>query len=253
MATFDLDWLTTKLEEGSAIKFVRFGDGDFLTMDSQPVTYQRADDSVAEALREAYTLDIDGYYVGDPFYDCKAFPKWLPWMREIRDRYGMSPTRPVPFKIILGPLWHARASFGRFIRHIREQPSILIANKKIVESQAVCDAIRPDLSVEIPARNAACHFDSIEASVERLIDSKGCSMVLAAAGPVGKIIAAHLAELDIAFLDLGSVLDWFAKLPTRSYIREKWVDRERIEAMLREPVGPTEERPGGTALRPTDD
>jgi GT2 family glycosyltransferase/glycosyltransferase involved in cell wall biosynthesis len=220
-----------RLEAGYPTVYTRFGDGQLLLMGGHEGWdyWHHADDDLKDKLTEAFSHKADGYLVG-----CSAGQENEGKMRNgLFARHQTDDTlreiarglRPegtyhnaiaLTYKSVFDINW-----FCDFLDTcVRPKASALVCNELVAQSELVKTVLRPDEIITIPRVDAYKDIDRIMSEIKSAAFTKG--LIMSAAGPISNVIAHWIAtegEGLPSFLDIGSIADGLAGIPSHGWIR----------------------------------
>lgn len=223
------DAIKEKLASDEPFVYTRFGDGQLFLLDGHEGWdyWHHTNTGLTEELEAAFCTEGQGYLVA-----CSAGQE-----NEGKMRLGLFARHQTDEK--LQEIARARRKAGTFHNavaltyqsvfdvdwfcdlldtQIHRRTSALVCNEQVARSELVRAVLKPDHVITIPAVDGYSEIDLIWEQLEEL---KDVQLVMSAAGPVSNVLGLRLYNQhpDITFLDIGSIADGLAGIPSHGWIK----------------------------------
>lgn len=230
--------IRSRMLEHKPVVYVRFGDGKILLMDGhegwgpEAACPQRNSPELQAELKECFAGSWPGFIVG-----CTAGQENEGRMRRgvfarteddqiLRD--AVAKVKPAAtYHNALSLAYQSVFQTGWFIdflnRCIRPRKVAMVCSEAVATSELVRRVFNVSHFIIIPSANAYSVVDGITAEVLKAAEQY--DVILSAAGPVSAALALRLCKNGFTakgktFLDIGSLADALAGLPSRCWIRQ---------------------------------
>lgn len=222
-------YLCSKLDKEERLFFVRFGDGEFLTLMKKNHTNYVYNTGLDTELEASFTIRDDNYLISCPInypydrYHAKGIYKQFSWQE---DMISVLRNKKLDTSIVFeNPcIFQCLGAFRplelkRFLdKYIRPKRKMFIGSTE----QAVAEKLYGSIAhyVQIPPQHA---YESIDEWWPKIIQNcRDVELIIPSAGSSSNVIAKRLWDLDIPdlhVLDLGSIVDAAASKDSRKWIR----------------------------------
>lgn len=222
------DYLEKRLQQKERLFFVRFGDGEFITMlkkNHRNYVYNKGLDKEVE---ESFTISDDNYLISCPInypYDefhAKGIYKQFSWQQDMIDVIAQKKFK-TNFVFENPCIFHCMGVFKPkkledFLdKHIRSKKKMFVGSTDQKVTESLYGKI--DYYVKIPAKNAYETINEWWPKIEKNIDK--VDLIIPSAGSSSNAIAVRLWKMNsnVKLIDFGSIVDAAAKKVTRTWIR----------------------------------
>ncbi len=240
------DTIRDRMLQNKPVIYSRFGDGTLLLMNGHEGWdyWHHRDAKLQEELLACFKGSWNGYLLG-----CSAGQE-----NEGRMRPGLfarhesdGVLREIALTVNPGRTYENAVAltylsvfqvpwFADFLnRCIRPKKVCLICNEKVAASPLVQQVLNVSHFIVVPEVDAYQAIEDIEEEVFKAVATH--DVILSAAGPLSNVLARRLCRKRLirkgrAFLDIGSIADGLAGIPSHSWIRERGEQYRKNYAML---------------------
>lgn len=244
MLPYHIDAVIDRLDNGSPLHYVFFGDGEFqcLLRNWRKTTTchgEAYDDYRSELLWNVLRrrrVNMYGLWPGASALGLKAWraqqaggdhtrctgDMWIPEMArrtaDWLDEYGISDLPYVCAKPIREAMHFARGG-GRFVACLRRHHTLLIGPEHLKKLDLLPDMVR----AQCPYKDALADIDEIEQQARRAVREHNIEIVCVSMGMTANILIDRLLEYDdmqgVSMLDVGSIWDGYCGVASRGCIK----------------------------------
>lgn len=224
------DYLEQRMHQKERLFFVRFGDGEFITLLKKDHRNYIYNEALAKEIEGSFRIKDDNYLISCPInypYDefhAKGIYKQFSWqseMIEVMDTMDIKTNvlyeNPCIFQCmaVFKP-----QSLRRFLNdHVRSKSKMFIGSTSKEVAEKLYGPI--DYYVKIPVKNAYETIEEWWPEIEKNADK--VELIIPSAGSTSNAIALRLWHMDIdaKLIDFGSIVDAVDRKVSRTWIRLK--------------------------------
>lgn len=222
------NYLQERMFQKERLFFVRFGDGEFVTMlkkDHRNYVYnKKLDVEIEESFKikdENYLISIPINYPYDEFHASGIY-KQFSWQQDMVDLIQQKKfdtnfvfENPCIFQCMA--VFKPKKMKSFLEEHVRNKTKMFIGSTQKEVAEKLYGKI--DYYVKIPSKHAYENIDSWWSKIEE--NCKNVDLIIPSAGSSSNVIAKRLwnMNINVKLLDLGSIVDAADYKETRSWIR----------------------------------
>lgn len=222
------DYLKKRMRQDKRLFFVRFGDGEFVTMLKRDHRNYVYNEGLAMEIEQSFRIQDENYLISCPInypYDefhASGIYKQFSWQQEMIDLMNQKGfNKNIVFE---NPcIFQCMAVFKPkelklfFDEFVRPQKKLFIGSTPKAIAEKLYGKI--DFYVEIPSRHAYESIDEWWSLVEEY--AKQVDLIIPSAGSTSNAIALRLwnQNVNCKLIDFGSIIDAVDEKETRSWIR----------------------------------
>ncbi|AUC84881.1 hypothetical protein CW731_06060 [Polaribacter sp. ALD11] len=222
------NYLDKRLLQKERLFFVRFGDGEFITMLKKNHRNYIYNEGLDKEVQNSFTIKDSNYLISCPInypydeYHAKGIYKQFSWQQEMIDVIEQKNFK-TDFIFENPCIFQCMAVFNPkklnlFLnKHVRNKRKMFVGSTDQKVTESLYGKI--DYFVKIPAKNAYETIEEWWPEIERNIDK--VDLIIPSAGSSSNAIALRLWDMncDVKLIDLGSIVDAAARKVSRTWIR----------------------------------
>lgn len=222
------NYLNERLKQKERLFFVRFGDGEFITMLKQNHRNYVYNENLDKEVQDSFNIKDNNYLISCPInypYDefhAKGIYKQFSWQEKMIElinnkNFNTSITFENPCIFQCMGVFKPKKLQQFLDTHVRSKKKMFIGStdKNITESLYG----KIDYFVKIPSKNAYENINEWWPEIEKNINN--VDLIIPSAGSSSNAIALRLWQMNcsVKLIDLGSIVDAAAKKESRTWIR----------------------------------